>query len=71
VEPGSPARSHLRVGSGSKAVLMEIPVYLSPSGGKQLFSFVSVPVAVAFEQILTCWTLLLSYIVALSIVLWQ
>jgi len=29
-------------------------VYLRPSEGKQLFSFVSMPVTVAFEQVLTC-----------------
>ena len=44
-------RPHLRAGSGDKDVLMEIPVYLRPSKGKQLLSFVSVPTAVAFEHI--------------------
>ena len=30
---------------------------LRPSEGKQLLSFVSVPIAVAFEQILICFSL--------------
>ena len=30
-------RSHLRVGSGGEGVLLEIPAYLRPSEGKQLF----------------------------------
>ena len=47
-------RPHLRVGSGSKGISLEIPVYLRPSKGKQIFFFVSVPTAVVFEQVLTC-----------------
>ena len=35
-------RPHLRVGSGGKDVLLEIPAYVRPSKGKQFFSFVSV-----------------------------
>jgi len=50
-------RPHLRAGSGDKDVLMEIPVYLRPSKGKQLLSFVSVPTAVAFEHIFACCSL--------------
>ena len=45
--------SHVRVGSGDKATLLEIPAYLRPFESKQLFSFFSVPMAVAFEHILT------------------
>ena len=44
---------HLRVGSRGIGVLLEIPVYLRPSEGKQILSFVSVLGAVVFEQILT------------------
>ena len=50
-------RPHLRVGSGGKDILLEIPTYLRPSKAKQLLSFISVPTAVAFEQILTCCSL--------------
>ena len=39
----------LRVGSGGKGILLEIPAYLRPSEGEQLLSFISVPMAVAFE----------------------
>jgi len=47
-------RPHLRVGSsGGKGILLEIPIYLMPSRGKQIFSFVSVSAAAAFELILT------------------
>ena len=46
-------KPHLRVGSGDKGISLEIPVYLMPSEGKQLISFISVPTAVAFEQIFT------------------
>ena len=42
-------RPHLRVGSGGKGLSLEISAYLRSSEGKQLFSFVSVPMAVAFE----------------------
>lgn len=35
-------KPHLRVGSGSKGVLLEIPLHLRPSEGKQLVSFISV-----------------------------
>ena len=38
---------HLRVGSRGKSILLEIPVYLRPLKGKQLFSFVSVSMAAA------------------------
>ena len=43
--------SHVRVGSGDKATLLEIPAYLRPSEGKQLLSFISVPAVVAFGQV--------------------
>ena len=32
-------RPHLRVGSGGKDILLEIPAYLRPSKGKQIFFF--------------------------------
>ena len=38
-------------------ILLEVPAYLKPSKGKQLLSFISVPMAAVFEQILTCWSL--------------
>ena len=41
-------RPHLRVGSGGKDVLLEIPAYVRPSKGKQFFSFVSVSIAAVF-----------------------
>jgi len=37
--------------------LLEIPAYWWPSEDKQLLSFISMPVAVAFEQILACCSL--------------
>jgi len=39
---------HLRVGSGGKVILLEIPAYLRPSAGKQLFFFL-VPTVSAYE----------------------
>ena len=48
-------RPHLRVGSGNKSNLLEIPVYLRPSEGKQFLSFISV--FVVFEQTLACCSL--------------
>ena len=50
-------RPHLRVGSGGKGILLEIPVYVRPSEDKQLLSLISVPVAVVFVQTLTCCSL--------------
>ena len=50
-------RPLLRVGSGGEGILLEIPVYLRPSAGKQLLSFISVSMAVAFEQVLACCSL--------------
>jgi len=41
-------RPLLRVGSGGEGILLEIPVYLRPSGGKQLFFFIPVSLAFAF-----------------------
>lgn len=38
-------------------VLLEIPAYLWHSEGRQLLSFMSVPIAVAVEQIVTCCSL--------------
>ena len=39
-------RPHLRVGSGDKTILVEIPVHLRSSKGKQLLFFISVSTAV-------------------------
>ena len=67
-----PPRPHLKVSSGSKGILLEIPAYLRPFESKQLFSFFSVPMAVAFERILTCCSLgpcCLAVIAVLSIAL--
>jgi len=41
-------RPHLRVGSGGEGILLEIPVYLGPSEGKWIISFVSESTAVVF-----------------------
>ena len=65
-------RPHLRVGSGGESTLLGIPVYLRPSKGKQLLSFISVPMTAAFVQILACCSLGLCYsavIAEISIVL--
>ena len=37
VQDSPPPRPHLRVGSGGEGSFLEIPVYLRPSKGKQLF----------------------------------
>jgi len=50
-------RPQLRVGSGGEGFLLEIPAYLKPSEGKQLLSFISVPMTAAFVQILACCSL--------------
>jgi len=50
-------RPHLRVGGGGEGILLEITVYLKPSEGKQLISFISVLSAIAFAQTLTCCSL--------------
>ena len=42
-------RPHLSVGRGGKSILLEMPVYLRSSEGKQLLCFVFVPMTVAFE----------------------
>ena len=42
-------RPHLRVGRGSKGILIETPEYLKPSEGKWLLSLISVPTAVVFQ----------------------
>jgi len=39
---------HLRAGSAGEGILLEISAYLSPSKGKGIFSFVSLPVAVLY-----------------------
>jgi len=50
-------RPCLRVDSGGKVISPEISAYLRPSKGKQLLSFIPVPTAVVYEQILTCCSL--------------
>ena len=47
-------RPHLRVGSGDKGILLEIPAYLRPSEGKQLLSVISAPTAALFGLVLIC-----------------
>jgi len=42
-------RPHLRVGSGDKGIFLETLVYLRPSEGKWIASFVSVLTAVTFQ----------------------
>ena len=58
-------RPHLRAGKGGKGISLEIPVYLRPSEGKQLLSFISVPSAVASEQVLACCSLGLATLLSL------
>ena len=68
MDPGSThQRSLLRVGSGDEGILLEIPVYLRPSKGKQIVFFVYMPTAVAFEQVLTCWSLGLCHFVVIAV----
>ena len=65
-------RPHLKFGSGGEDFLLEIVVYLRPSKGKQILSFLFVLMAVVFEQVLACCSLGLYYsavIAALSIAL--
>ena len=45
-------RTHLKAGSGGEALPLGIPAYLRPSGGKQLYSFISV--AADFGLVLIC-----------------
>ena len=42
-------KPHLRVGSGGEGISLEIPAYLQPSKGKQLFSFISVSTVAALS----------------------
>jgi len=42
-------KPHLRVGSGDKTILVEIPVRLRSSKGKQLLFFISVSTTVVFK----------------------
>ena len=60
-------RPHLRVGSGGKGILLEIPVYLRPSKGKQILSFVSVSMAASFEHNLACSSLGLCYYAVIAV----
>ena len=47
-------KGHLRVGPGGEVILLETPVYLRSSEGKQFLFFVFVLMAVVFEQVLAC-----------------
>ena len=47
-------RLHLRVGRGGKCILLEISVYLRPSEGELLLTFISMSVAAAFGLFLFC-----------------
>jgi len=51
--------------------MLEIFVYLRPSEGKHLLSFISVPMAVVCEQIFACYSLgpCCSALIALSVAL--
>jgi len=60
-------RPHLRVGSGGECVLVEIPVYLRPSEGKHLYSFVSASAA-SLGLILTCCSLGLCYSTVIAVI---
>ena len=55
-DPSLPRR-HLRAGSGSEDISLEILVYLGPLEGKKLLSLISVSAAVVLEQILTGYSL--------------
>lgn len=48
-----PPSPHLRVGSGNKGLLLEIPACMRSSNVKQILFFVFVFMAAAFEQVLT------------------
>jgi len=52
---------HLRVGSGGKGILLEVPGYLRLSVGKQSLFFVSASTAVTFGHVLSCYSLGLCY----------
>ena len=58
-----------KLGSGGEGFLLEIVAYLRPSKGKQILSFVSVPTAVAFEQVLTCCSVGLCDFVVIAVLL--
>jgi len=60
-------RPHLRVGSGGECVLVEIPVYLRSSEGKQLYSFVSASAA-SLGLILTCCSLGLCHSTVIAVI---
>jgi len=47
-------RPHLRVGSGGKGILLEIPAYLRPSKVSKVSSLVFVPVAAVFGLVFYC-----------------
>jgi len=68
LQPGStPSQPSFKGCNGVKGILLVILAYLRPSEGKQLLSFISVPVVVAFEQILTCCSLRLCCSVVIAV----
>ena len=60
-------RPHLRVGSGGESISLEILVYLRPSKGKQLFSFISSSMAALFGLVLVCCCQRLCYSAIISV----
>ena len=60
-------RPNLRVGSGGEDISLEFSLYMRPSETEQVLSFVFVPAAVAFEQVLTCCSLGLCYSAAIAV----
>jgi len=60
-------RLYLSVGSGDKRILLEVPVYLGPSKGKQILSFVSVSTAAVSEHMLTYCNLGLYHYAAIAV----
>lgn len=52
----NPSQAHLRLGSGSEDILLEVSAYVRLSEGEQLFSFVSASMSAAFELIFTYTT---------------
>ena len=57
----TPSQTSFKSWYGGKGILLEIPAHLRPSEGKKILSFVFVPMAVAFEQVFTCYSLELCY----------
>lgn len=63
-------RSHLRVDSGGKGILLEIPAYSGPFNCKQIFfspPIVSLSMVPVFEHILACCSLGLCYLAIVTV----